>query len=611
MKTNHFSLFVVFVAMFMVGSSAKAQTIPKASDPVCAYCGVKLKTGEPHKPGCKYHTGTASSTSSTGTSGYTGSSTKSNVRSNPAFGVADAGISTLGSFLSQLVGSAFESKQSKTTRSSAPKYPVLSEQQLADRKVNVDYWIDKLFEDRDYWEYGDYIIALDGALFSGCGRAITIKNKKTGEYILGPFDSKMADMYKKDKFPPYNLLITQYAYDKDEKNKYKEYGHSGPYNVGHFNAGRIRFFDSSRQGTPRELDGLLFVDGRWSWPNPEGKKGTTQFSHVSGIYKIEENKLKPVLKLDPAPAPFVGERFEILKNYGIFRHCHKAESKWLDETVTPRKEYIINFMMSDFYSLDGKPLRKDVLYFMPSEDSTFLWCLDYSTLGGTLREHHENKRKWTDYPMQAVDRNMNPVPLFKAYDYLSPVNISGRRVVVAGASDHYGVIDEKGRIIIPLMYVDPVQVNAVLDEYGKIGFTSWYKNSVEKLMGTKGEFEKQEHFEARSNDPSLQEAYILEKLGADVEGKYLEEMYKKGVGLSLGKYDSEKECFPVNFRPATWNSFSLPVPIAEAEAFKASFDEIKEAALKGAVYDIRNDAIGIREITFKLPSGKTFTAKVQ
>ena len=213
--------------------------------------------------------------------------------------------------------------------------------------------------------------------------------------------------------------------------------------------------------------------------------------------------------------------------------------------------------------------------------------------------------------MQAVDRNMNPVPLFKAYDYLSPVNISGRRVVVAGASDHYGVIDEKGRIIIPLMYVDPVQVNAVLDEYGKIGFTSWYKNSVEKLMGTKGEFEKQEHFEARSNDPSLQEAYILEKLGADVEGKYLEEMYKKGVGLSLGKYDAEKETFPVFVIPAPWNSFSLPVPIAEAEAFKASFDEIKEAALKGAVYDIRNDAIGIREITFKLPSGKTFTAKVQ
>ena len=27
MKTNHFSLFVVFVAMFMVGSSAKAATL--------------------------------------------------------------------------------------------------------------------------------------------------------------------------------------------------------------------------------------------------------------------------------------------------------------------------------------------------------------------------------------------------------------------------------------------------------------------------------------------------------------------------------------------------------------------------------------------------------
>ena len=88
-------------------------------------------------------------------------------------------------------------------------------------------------------------------------------------------------------------------------------------------------------------------------------------------------------------------------------------------------------------------------------------------------------------------------------------------------------------------------------------------------------------------------------------------MKKKGVSISLGKYDSEKECFPIYFKPASWNGFSLPIPIAEAQAFKEAFDQIKDAALKDATYGIRNDAIAIDEITFTLPSGKSYHARLR
>ena len=36
-------------------STAAYAQIPTPSNPVCAYCGVKLKTGEPHKSGCRYY----------------------------------------------------------------------------------------------------------------------------------------------------------------------------------------------------------------------------------------------------------------------------------------------------------------------------------------------------------------------------------------------------------------------------------------------------------------------------------------------------------------------------------------------------------------------------
>ena len=585
---------VLLVALATISFSSYAQNIPTPPSPTkvaeyCYHCGW-VKAGESHQSDCPY------------THGSSASSSGSSARNNPAFTAADAGINALGTILSSLVASAFEPKQS-----SSPSYdkPVLSAAQVADRQANVDYWINKLFEDRDTWEYGDYVVALDGGYLPGTGgaRAITIRNKKTGEYILGPIDQKMANMLEKNKFPAYTMLIAQCP-DYTSKDSWKK--------VGQQNAGRIKFFDSSKQNTPKELDGKLLIDGRWYWPNPEAKKGVTQFSQRLGLYEIEGNQLKPVFRIDPSPNPFVGERFELFGDFGLFRYWHKAESKWIDASTTPRKEIIIEFMASDLYSLDGKVLRNNIIHLMPSSDGTFMWCLDYGTLGGSFRDYHENKRDFSEYNYTAVDKDMNPVQRFAEYDFLSPQReIAGLTPVIAGKGEHYGIINEDGQVLIPLMFVDPVQVKQVLKVYQEIGFSFWYKNTAEKLMKEKGEFEKQEHFEARSKNPQLQKQYLEEQMGAQTETTYLTEMKKKGVSISLGKYDSEKECFPIYFKPASWNGFSLPIPIAEAQAFKEAFDQIKDAALKDATYGIRNDAIAIDEITFTLPSGKSYHARLR
>lgn len=584
------SILLVVLATISFDSYAQSITTPPNPKKVaeyCYHCGW-VKTGESHRSDCPY---------THGGSPVSGSSSSVN---NPAFTAADAGINALGTILSSLVASAFEPKQ--LSASSYDK-PVLSAAQVADRQANVDYWINKLFEDRDTWEYGDYVVALDGGYLPGTGgaRAITIRNKKTGEYILGPIDQKTANLLEKNKFPAYTMLIAQCP-DYTSKDSWEK--------VGQHNAGRIKFFDSSKQNTPKELDGKLLINGRWYWPNPEAKKGVTQFSQQLGLYEIVENQLKPVFKIDPSPNPFVGERFELFGDFGLFRHWHKAESKWIDASTTPRKEINIIFMASDLYSLDGKLLRKDIIHLMPSADGTFMWCLDYATLGGSFRDYHENKRDFSEYNYSAVDKDMNPVPRFAGYDFLSPQReIAGQTPVIAGRDGQYGIIHDDGQVLIPLIYDDPVQVKQVLKTYEEVAFSIWYQNKAEKLLNEKGEFEKQEHFEARSKDPQLQRAYLDEHMGAQTESMYILEM-KKSVSITLGRYDSEKECFPVYFKPASWNGFSLPIPIAEAQAFKEAFDQIKDAALKDALYCIRHDAIALDEITFTLPSGKTYHAKL-
>ena len=584
---------ILLVVLAAISFDSYAQSIttppnPKKVAEYCYHCGW-VKTGESHRSDCPYTHG-----------GSPVSGSSSSVRNNPAFTAADAGINALGTILSSLVASAFEPKQ--PSASSYDK-PVLSAAQVADRQANVDYWINKLFEDRDTWEYGDYVVALDGGYLPGTGgaRAITIRNKKTGKYILGPIDQKAANLLEKNKFPAYTMLIAQCP-DYTSKDSWEK--------VGQHNAGRIKFFDSSKQNTPKELDGKLLINGRWYWPNPEAKKGVTQFSQQLGLYEIVENQLKPVFKIDPSPNPFVGERFELFGDFGLFRHWHKAESKWIDASTTPRKEIIIIFMASDLYSLDGKLLRKDIIHLMPSADGTFMWCLDYATLGGSFRDYHENKRDFSEYNYSAVDKDMNPVPRFAGYDFLSPQReIAGQTPVIAGRDGQYGIIHDDGQVLIPLIYVDPVQVKQVLKTYEEVAFSIWYQNKAEKLLNEKGEFEKQEHFEARSKDLQLQRVYLDEHMGAQTESMYILEM-KKSVSITLGRYDSEKECFPVYFKPASWNGFSLPIPIAEAQAFKEAFDQIKDAALKDALYCIRHDAIALDEITFTLPSGKTYHAKL-
>ena len=446
-----------------------------------------------------------------------------------------------------------------------PSYPALSLKQDNRSRSEV------LKEDRESWEWGNYVIAMDGEGYYSSGKTASLKNKVSGEYILPRFTKRDIKKYLKPGLPAGTIFIEQSNLGYD----------------------RIKFLDSAKQGTPPELDGLLYIDAEQFYLPSWSKKKTARMD-FAGLYRIEGKSLKPVVEIRHKssdeylyllPVPAIG---------AVFYHTVQENGN------THR------FPVQQIYSYDGRVLLKDVMNVFVSPDRETVWVLDKETLGN-LKEFYANKWQFSEYEYKPYDKYFNPVNTFVGYDFLSPRNNGGFYYIVAGKGELYGALDEKGKLLIPFLYLLPMQVDEVIKAYSQVGFTPWLKKKVSQIMATKDEFEKQEHFEARRQDPALQKAFILEKL-PNPQLEYMEQIYMRGYNINLGTYDSEREVFPVYVSPGSWNSFTLPVPIAEAQAFKAAFDTIKADAIKGATFTIRYDTIALEDITFALPDGRFYRA---
>ena len=46
---------IFIIALLGLMAATTCAQIPQVSNPVCAYCGISLTTGESHKRGCKYY----------------------------------------------------------------------------------------------------------------------------------------------------------------------------------------------------------------------------------------------------------------------------------------------------------------------------------------------------------------------------------------------------------------------------------------------------------------------------------------------------------------------------------------------------------------------------
>lgn len=428
-----------------------------------------------------------------------------------------------------------------------------------DPRVIHSELVQRMLADMKRWNVGDYAVVKGDKVKVGLYKhtAYGIKNTKTGNYVIDPFNKKPKEGDK--------ILL------RDVK---EAYGQS------------IRLYEPPA-GDPT---GKPFV---WCRPKPniwkvEGKSG--YFSHDSfspnwfQINDQDQLEMLEEMKLESKPNGGLQKFYEeacccYVKRggkvgvyvLGFFGDEYTYNSNGLATGVVSEK-YRVDMIIPVKYDAIQ---RKGSFYQAMKDDGFDLYN------GWNLRLAHSGLKK---------------------YDELTRFD---NHKLIALLNGKYGAVDHEGRVLIPFVYGGFQDVRTALHYFNKISFTEWYKQEAAKYIDKKGEYEKTAHFEARLKDAKLQEEYLREVMG-DAPQRYLAEKTKEGVKLNIGQYDADKEAFPISIGEASWNNCLLPVPIAEAEAFKTAFNDMKEEAAKGARLGIRYDAPSIEAITFKMPNGKEY-----
>lgn len=196
-------------------------------------------------------------------------------------------------------------------------------------------------------------------------------------------------------------------------------------------------------------------------------------------------------------------------------------------------------------------------------------------------------------------------------------------------NDKYGFINKQGNTVIPCKYDDAYPFSEGLARVrlnGKVGYINtrgdWFDTEVEgqrwlaqqipsfsgyakpyveeriNAWQKKGEFEKTSDWQARVTE-STRNRKIAE-LTREAEQLYIKECAgKKYLKYALGRYDADNEVYLII---CNGKELLVPVPIAEAPAFKQNWENV----VKTPRYFIENDRLAVAEVAFTMPGGKTY-----
>ena len=227
------------------------------------------------------------------------------------------------------------------------------------------------------------------------------------------------------------------------------------------------------------------------------------------------------------------------------------------------------------------------------------------------------------YKYGFIDKQGNTVIPCK-YDYAGSFS-EGLALVVLKSK--WGFIDKQGKIVVPFQYDYARSFSnglAWVGLNGKWGYIntrgdwfdteedgqrwvaqqrssfSWFaKTYVESRVNAwqkKGEFEKTSDWQTRVNESTRNR--MINELAREAEQQFIKK-YGENITYTLGRYDADNEVYLI-----TGNDMELlvPVPIAEAPAFKQNW----ESVVKTPKYFIENDRLAVAEVAFTMPGGKTY-----
>jgi hypothetical protein len=175
---------------------------------------------------------------------------------------------------------------------------------------------------------------------------------------------------------------------------------------------------------------------------------------------------------------------------------------------------------------------------------------------------------------------------------------------VVERSNKYGLIDKTGKEVIPLAYntVDKV----LKEKFTFAKFSEFAKKYVEVKISEwqkKGEFEKTADWQKRVTETNrkAKAAELVKEAEQEFIAKFTKDLYMTLGEYELGEYDPDNEVYLI--RSDKYGNLLVPVPIAEAQAFKAEWFTL----LKTSRYFIENDNIALASVAFSTSNGKTYT----
>ena len=378
---------------------------------------------------------------------------------------------------------------------------------------------------------------------------------------------------------------------------------------------RMFFLDSKKgpmAGCPDSLSGCLWMDGiRYQSYNHNKKK--TYETRICGIYRIEGGQLKQVVSLDHLSTVF---------NFYISEHHYQGDGLYA------RMDLVKPLRGTEYILCKSSYIETPKYTFQSGGDFTQRWSYtlydwNWKELGTYGHMIRRDGRYWLekDKVWSLTDLQLKPVEL--PYDKIGPVEDAyyDPAATLVCKDGKWGLLDTHDRVLIPCVYPKVsgdvyTGIRGAYQIFPQICYSHWYIDTLIEYL-PKGEFEKQADYQARMASPELQARYLEKQLGP------LQEAYIKWTKLEVaiyGQYDSERECFtivpkatiphPSNpdgvFVPIFWHAFELPVPLAEAPAFKEAFNDIKKEAVLAAKLSVRGEVVDIDEITFTLPDGHTY-----
>ena len=224
-----------------------------------------------------------------------------------------------------------------------------------------------------------------------------------------------------------------------------------------------------------------------------------------------------------------------------------------------------------------------------------------------------------------IDKQGNTVILRKYDD----ANSFSEGLAAVKLNGKWGYIDKLGHAVIPFKYdyarsfsegLARVRLN---DTYGYINtrgdwfdteedgqrwvaqqrstFSRFARRYVEERINAwqkKGEFEKTSDWQARVNETTRNRK--IAELTREAEQLYIKEYASKTpLNYFLGRYDADNEVYLITCND---KELLVPVPIAEAPAFKQNW----ESMVKAPRYFVENDRLAVAEVVFTVPGGKTY-----